>query len=99
LPFDLQFTEADEKYLAALPLSDKARAVVDDFIVSAIANVDDNFRNDRDNRTTDPDDQYFHRDFVFTDRWGDGRCHRINFVLNDKRATMGVLVVVYVEFE
>ncbi len=98
MPYFVHITDADRAYLNSLPLSDKAKERVEDFIEYAIAQVDDAFRNDPANRTR-PDTGYFHTDLLLFDVWGDGQLHRINFVVDDEYAPIGVLIVVYVDHQ
>jgi hypothetical protein len=98
LPFLVHITNADRAYLAGLPLSETARERAEDFIDYAIAQVDDAFRNDPANRTQ-PNTRYFHRDLLRLDVGGDGKLHRIDFVVDDEHAAFGVLEVVYVDHQ
>ena len=98
MSYFVHITDADRSYLAGLPLSDTAKEKVEDFIDYAIAQVGDAFRNDPANRTQ-PGGRYFHRDLLLLDVWGDGRAHRIDFVVNDEHAHVGVLIVVYVDHQ
>jgi hypothetical protein len=98
LPFHVHFTDDDRACLAGLPLSDRAKEKVEEFIEYAIANVDDVFRQDPANRTH-PNPAYFQRHLLIYDVWGDRRFHRIDFVLNDANAAYGVLIVVYVDHQ
>jgi hypothetical protein len=98
LPYFVHITDADRAYLASLPLSETAKERVEDFIEYAIAQVDDAFRNDPANRTQ-PHTGYFKRDLILLDVWGDGKCHRIEFIVNDEHVTVGVLIVAYVDHQ
>jgi hypothetical protein len=81
----------------SLPLSDRAKASVEDFIDYAIAQVDDAFRNAPAKRLG-VGSPYFQRQLLLVDFWGDRRFHRLDFVINDEHAHYGVLLVVYVEY-
>jgi hypothetical protein len=98
LAFVVQLTDADRAYLAGLPLSDRAKAQVEDFIDYAIAQVDDAFRQDPANRTQ-PNPDYFQTHLLLFDAWGDRCFHRLDFVVNDVNASYGVLLVVYVDHQ
>ena len=98
MAYFVHLTDADRAYLDSLPLSDTAKARVEDFIDYAIANVDDEFRNDPANRTQ-PDTRYFFREYFLFDKWGDRRYHRLFFVVNDQHAAAGVLLIVFVDHQ
>ena len=98
MAYIVHISEVDRAYLASLPLSERAKARVDDFIEYAIAQVEDAVRNDPANRIQ-PDAHYFHRDLLLLDFWGDRQLHRIDFVVNDENAPIGVLIVVYVDHQ
>jgi hypothetical protein len=98
LPYFVHITDADRTYLAGLPLSATGKERVDDFIEYAIAQVDDAFRNNPANRTQ-LTTRYFHRDLLLLDVWGDGQYHRMDFVVDDEHAAVGVLLVVYVDHQ
>jgi hypothetical protein len=98
LPYFVHIPDTERAYLDSLPLSDTAKQRVEDFIDYAIAQVDDAFRNDPANRPQ-PNTPYFHRDLLLFDRWGDRRCHRLDFIVNDEHASAGVLLVVYVDHQ
>ena len=98
MAYFVHITDADRAYLAGLPLSDTAKERLEDFIDYAIAQVPDAFRNDPANRTQ-PNPGYFHRDLLLLDVWGDRQYHRIDFVVDDKPAPFGILVVVYVDHQ
>jgi hypothetical protein len=94
--YDLQITDRDQAYLDNLPLSDKGRDKLSDFVDYAIAQVHDDFRNDPANR---PAPGHFQRDFLIldTDPSGNATVHKINFIVKDDTAGVGVLTIVYVE--
>src|SRR5579872_971065 len=98
LPYWVHLSDADRNYLKSLPPSDMAKEKVEDFIEYAIAQVDDDFRNESANRSQ-PDTRYFRRQLLLFDRWGDRRFHRLDFVISDANAPNGVLVVVYIDHE
>ncbi len=98
MPYFVQIGAANRAYLDSLPLSEMAKGKVDDFIEYAIAQVEDAVRNDPANRIQ-PGTRYFHRDLLLLDFWGDRQFHRIDFVINDENAPIGVLIIVYVEHQ
>ena len=98
MPYFVHISDVDKTYLTGLPLSDRAKESVEDFIEYAIAQVPDAFRNDPANRLQ-PNTRYFHRDLLLLDVWGDRQYHRIDFVVNDEHASFGVLIVVYVDHQ
>lgn len=90
--------DRDQAYLEGLSLSDEAKGRLDDFISYAIANVDDSVRNDPANRPF-PNASIFQLAFLILDGWGDGRYHKITFVISDEHAAVGVLLIVFVDHE
>jgi hypothetical protein len=96
LAFHVHISDADRAYLDNLPLSDRAKERVEDFIDYAIANIDDASRADPANRVA-PGHACFTRRLLLWDFWGDRRCHVIDFVVDDANSPFGVLLVVFVE--
>jgi hypothetical protein len=94
LPYDVQATPRDEAYLAALPLSERARRSVEEYAVNGLAYLTDA---DRESNRVAPGSPYVRMQFNFRDWWGDRRGHRVDFVVNDAHAVHGVLLLVYVE--
>lgn len=90
--------EREQAYLDGLPLSEQAKARLDDFIDYAIANVKDSFRNDPANRPR-PDSHFFQIVFFIRDMWGDRLYHKVTFVVSDEHAAAGVLLIVFVDHE
>jgi hypothetical protein len=100
LGYLVHFTDDVLAYLDKLPLSTQAKKRLDDFIDYGIANVDHAFRMDLANRPRS-DHPCFVRDFLIADEGADGEItvHQITFVVNDARATVGVLQVVFVDHQ
>jgi hypothetical protein len=98
LAYQVHISDADRAYLDSLPLSDEAKERVEDFIDYAIANVTDAFRQDPANRTQ-PGAPYFQTQLLLFDKWGDGHYHAVNFVVDDRPAPFGVLLIVYVDHQ
>ena len=97
MPFHLDIPDAERAYLDGLPLSPEAKGRIDRFVEQFIANVPDGFRLDPENRPK-PDAPYFRVQYVFLDRWGDGRMHRIDFHVRDDKAEFGVLLIVFIDY-
>jgi hypothetical protein len=96
LAFDIQITDTDQAYLDGLPLSPQAQRSVQDFLQHELANIKDEWRADPSRRPY-PGTSLFVLDFCLLDYWGDERWHQIQFVVDDSRAEMGVLAIVYVD--
>jgi hypothetical protein len=98
LAYFVHIEDSDQAYLDGLPLSDEAKGRLDDFIDYAIANVDDSFRNDPDNRPY-PNSPIFRREFLILDISGDRRYHKITFYVSDEHAAVGILLIEFVDHE
>ncbi len=98
MAYFVHIEDRDQSYLDGVPLSDEAKRRLDDFVDYGIANAADSFRNDPANRPF-PNDAIFRLDFLILDRWGDNRLHKLTFFVNDDRAAVGVLLVVFVDYE
>ena len=98
MAFDLQIDAEHQAFLDDLPLSPYAKRRLDEFIDLAIADVRDDFREDPANRPNQ-DDALFQRDFYIVDAWGDDRCHRMKFTLDDSHAAVGVLVLTCIQYQ
>jgi hypothetical protein len=98
LAYTIHISEADQRYLDNLPISEKAKEKVFDFIDYAIANVDESYRVDPANRMG-LNSAYFQRDFLLldTDSSENNVFHRINFIIKDDAAAFGVLLIVFVD--
>jgi hypothetical protein len=90
--FHIYISPVNEAYLANLPLSGTGKSIVERFILEGIANLPDSFRLDPVRRLSGA--TRFSIDHVFLD--GD-EGHRIEFIVNDSTASMGVLSIDYVE--
>lgn len=100
MPFIVHITDADRAYLDNLPLSDRGKGKVKDFIDYAIAQVDDASRLDPERRPW-PNRPFFQRELLFMDRDTSGRTsfHKITFIVKDAAAPYGVLVIVHIDHE
>jgi hypothetical protein len=98
LAYLVHVEDRDQAYLDSLSLSVEAKRRLNDFIDYAIANVEDTVRNDPANRPF-PNAPIFQLDFLILDSWGDKRFHKITFHVNDERAAVGVLLIVFVDHE
>jgi hypothetical protein len=86
----------DEAYIKSLPLSTLAKRLITKFISGAIGGVSDEFR---ERNRPKPYSPYFQMRLAFRDWWGDKQPHTVDFVVNDARVAMGVLEVVWVDFQ
>lgn len=100
LPFIVHITDADRAYLDNLPLSDRAKGKVEDFIDYAIAQVDDASRLDPERRPW-PNLPFFQTELLLMDSDTSGKksFHKITFTVKDAAAPYGVLVIVLIDHE
>jgi hypothetical protein len=100
LAYDLHICDRDRLYLDRLPLSDKGKEKVQDFIEYAIAQVEDDFRNDAANRPR-PGGPYFQRELLLldVDASGNKSYHKFLFVVNDEKAGFGVLILAWIDHQ
>lgn len=98
MAYHVYVTDRDQAYLESLPLSEAAKGKLDQFIEYALANVTDSFRTDPDNRPQ-LGARFFQADFILLDSQGDGRYHKITFMVSDEHAASGVLLIVYVDHQ
>ncbi len=96
MSFHVHISDADQAYLAGLPLSPEAKERIDKFVEDFIANVSDEFRLDAENRPN-LDKPYFRVQHLILDIWGDGRIHAIDFYIQDDNAKFGVLLIVFID--
>jgi hypothetical protein len=96
LPYQLDIPDAERAYLDNLPLSPEAKERVNRFVDQFIADVPDEFRLAPENRPN-PNSPYFVLQYLISDRWGDGRIHRLDFHIRDDKAPFGVLFIVFVD--
>jgi hypothetical protein len=99
MSYHLHIPDAVQVYLDNLPMSDEAKRRLERFLDYGIARIDDADRNDPANRPGPPGSPYFVRDLVLLNRWGDGRCHKIDCHVNDANAQHGVLVLTFVDHQ
>lgn len=98
MAYYVHIEDSDQAYLDGLSLSEEAKGRLHDFIIYAIANVDDSFRNDPANRPF-PNVAIFQLDFLILDRWGDNHIHKMTFYISDEHASAGVLLLKFVNHE
>jgi hypothetical protein len=96
LSYIVHISDADRAYLDALPFSEAGKQAIKDCIGYAIANVDDAFRNDPDNRLA-PGAPYYVVQLILPDKAGITRV--VRFIVNDSGASYGALVLVYVDYQ
>jgi hypothetical protein len=96
LAYHIHIPDREQAYLDALPLSPRAKEIVDRFIERFISNVSDEFRLTPENRPY-PDRPIFRVQHILLDRWGDNRLHSIDFYIQDDKAAFGVLLIVFIE--
>jgi hypothetical protein len=94
LAYDIQARPEDKVYLASLPLSDRSKRRVEDYIVNGLGNLTDD---DRERNRLAPGSPCIRMQFNLRDWWGDRRSHRVDFFLSDANAVHGVLLLLYVE--
>jgi hypothetical protein len=85
----------DEQYIEGLPISEQAKLLITRFIAVRIGMVSDAFREAQRIAGT----PYFRMKLVFRDWWGDNLDHVVDFVVKDDRAVVGVLELVWVDFQ
>ena len=100
MAFLVHISDADRAYLDNLPLSERAKKKIDDFIDYAIAQVDDAYRMDPPNRPQ-LGGSYFQRDLLLLDGNASGQrtYHKVRFIIQDDHAAAGVLLVVFVDHQ
>lgn len=96
MAFHVYIPDSEQAYLDGLPLSPEAKALVSRFVEEFLADVPGQFRLDPANRLG-PDSPYFRVRHIFSDRWGDGRLHSVDFYVRDDQSQFGVLLIVYIE--
>jgi hypothetical protein len=87
---------AQEQYVENLPLSEQGKPLITKFIRGTIGSVSDEFREARRPHSGKP---YFQMRVAFWDWWGDNLDHKADFVVKDDRAVIGVLELVWVDFQ
>ena len=92
----VQIVPRDESYIEALPISDEAKR-----LHREVHHGGDRERFGRIPRGHRPKagSPYFTMRLPFTDFWGDGRDHTVDFVVKDAGAAVGVLELVWVDFK
>jgi hypothetical protein len=85
-----------EQYIEGLPISNQAKLLISKFITAAIGGVSDEFREAHRPKAGKP---YFQTRLDFRDWWGDNLDHVVDFVVKDDRAEVGVLELVWVDFQ
>ncbi|HWG47077.1 MAG TPA: hypothetical protein VN688_30210 [Gemmataceae bacterium] len=98
MAYSVHISDRERAYLESLPLSAEAKQNVEDFIVYAIARVDDAFRNDPANRPKS-DAPYFQVEFFLLDALDGYRYHKLTFVVNDEHAAVSVLSLAFVDHQ
>lgn len=92
----VHITDADDSYLACLPLSEHARVRLRNLLIDSVGAVTDDFRNDSANRHA-ASGPLFRMQFLILDAWGDGRSHTLDVVIDESHAVSGVMLIVYLE--
>jgi hypothetical protein len=85
-----------EQYIEELPVSPQAKLLITKWISSRIGSVSDEFRDTNRPKLGKP---YFQMRLAFRDWWGDDLDHLVDFVVKDDRAVVGVLELVWVDFQ
>ena len=85
-----------ESYIEGLQISDEAKGLIAKYVAAVIGSVSDEYREANRPRAGAP---YFKMRLSFGDFWGDGRDCVVDFVVKDDRAVVGVLELVWVDFQ
>src|SRR5438105_994333 len=97
MPYQVHMEERDQRFLDGIPLTDRAREALRDFITYGLAGVTDEFRLDPANRVGN----YFRRDLTLVDEDSQGvkRCNQFDFTVDDTPAYTGWLIVLSVDHD
>jgi hypothetical protein len=96
LAYFVMIVPKQEQYIESLAISDQAKLLIAKFISGAIGGVSDEIR---EAKRPNPEKPYFQMRLDFRDWWGDNLDHVVDFVVKDDRAAVGVLELVWVDFQ